>query len=118
MRPEERIDNFLRILGEEWKRQGVDLRFTQFLINNGIEDLGILYNFEENEFIETAFPHIPPREYMFWGTRGISGDQPLTYIVVKDLETDHIQAILANIKVMWPEIRACLENELKLRLET
>ena len=34
------------------------------------------------------------RQYLEWGTRGKDGDQPLTYKKLKDLDTDHIKAIL------------------------
>ena len=33
---------------------------------------------------------------VLWGTRGIKGDQPLKWILLKDAETDHLEAILKN----------------------
>lgn len=42
--------------------------------------------------IEDPFTTI--REAFHWGTRGIDGKQPLTWKALKDLDTDHIKAIL------------------------
>lgn len=39
-------------------------------------------------------PHETRREWFHWGTRGKDGRQPLTWKPLKDLSTDHIQAIL------------------------
>ena len=39
-------------------------------------------------------PHEVRREWFHWGTRGKDGRQPLTWKPLKDLDTDHIQAIL------------------------
>ena len=39
-------------------------------------------------------PHSVIREVFKWGTRGIDGKQPLKFVVLKDMTTDHIEAIL------------------------
>ena len=39
------------------------------------------------------------REVVTWGTRGKDGRQPLTWIKLKDLADDHIQAILKTQKL-------------------
>lgn len=39
------------------------------------------------------------REHFTWGTRGKDGRQPLTWIKLKDLADDHIQAILKTQKL-------------------
>lgn len=116
MRPTERIDNFLRILGKEWKKQGSDLRFTQFLYNNGMTGLGgVEYYVEEDDILNKGFPDVEPREYLFWGTRGINGNEILKYTLIKDLDTDHIEAILANVKSIAPLHKETMEKELKSR---
>jgi len=43
-------------------------------------------------YVGDDFNHI--RAGFSWGTRGVNGDQPLKYVPMKDLDTDHIQAIL------------------------
>lgn len=116
MRAEERIDNFLRILGEEWKKQGVDLRFTQFLYNNGMNGLGgHEYYLEEEDILAKGFPDVEPREYLFWGSYGKDGKQPLKRVLIKDLATDHIEAILANVPSIAVKHKETMINELKRR---
>lgn len=60
-------------------------------------------------------PHEMIRESMHWGTRGVNGDQPLKYIPLKDMDTDHIQACLDTQKFMHPHFRVAMQNELKYR---
>jgi hypothetical protein len=116
MRDANRIDNFLRLLGEEWHKQGEDLRFTQFMFNNDLSDFnGFLYHMEEHKVLEKFFPDINPREYTYWGTYGKSGKDPIKFILVKDLETDHIQAILTTVPSIKPSLKETLQNELILR---
>jgi len=118
MRNPERIDNFLRLLGEEWKKQGTDLRFTQFMFNSGFDinnDLnGSLYYWEEDEILQ-FFPDINPIEYLYWGTQGKDGKQPLTFVLIKDLATDHLRAILANVSQIGDLHKETIINELKQR---
>ena len=57
------------------------------------------------------------RKTLAWGTYGKSGDQPLTYILLKDMETDHIQACLDNVQAMYPQVRNAMQNELEFRNE-
>ena len=60
-------------------------------------------------------PHEIIREAMHWGTRGVNGDQPLKYIPLKDMTTDHIQACLDTQYSMHPHFRVAMQNELKYR---
>jgi hypothetical protein len=50
-----------------------------------------------------------------WGTYGKEGDQPLKFITIKDMETDHIHAVLENVRAIQPALRLCMVNELKYR---
>jgi len=98
MRSEGRIDAFLNALGKEWKRQGVDLRFAQFMVNNGLSNLDALYQYEEAEIMEGNFPDIDQREYKMWGTYGKDGNQVLKHSPIMSMNTDHIEAILRDVK--------------------
>ena len=64
-----------------------------------------VYNFDPHDFI---------REHFSWGTYGINGDQPLKYVILKDMNTDHINAIL-EIQKLHDFVRKILEDELKFR---
>ena len=65
--------------------------------------------------VYTTDGHDKVREVLKWGTYGINGDQPLTYIALKDMNTGHIQACLdtvPHIHLVWKQ---AFEEELKLR---
>lgn len=54
------------------------------------------------------------REYCAWGTRGKDGSEPLHWVKVKDLSTEHIKAILeGGIAYEW--MQKILKDELAWR---
>ena len=55
------------------------------------------------------------RECFKWGTRGIDGKQPLTWLVLKDMATDHVEAILETQTGLRDHIRQVFINELNYR---
>lgn len=59
-------------------------------------------------------PHEVIREAFKWGTRGIDGKSPVTWVVLKDLTTDHIQAIL-DTQNLSDYIIKIFNDELKFR---
>lgn len=60
-------------------------------------------------------PHNVQREVLTWGTYGKNGDQPLKLISIKDMETDHIEAVL-NRCMVSPVIKNCMKKELEERI--
>ena len=59
--------------------------------------------------------HDKVREVVKWGTYGKDGNQPLTYILLKDMSTEHICACLENVPSMHPAYKESFKEELKLR---
>jgi len=59
--------------------------------------------------------HMVAREHLTWGTMGKNGDEPLEYKPIKDLETDHIVAILKTQKNILEQLRLCFVYELLYR---
>jgi len=55
------------------------------------------------------------REVMTWGTRGINGDQPLTYVKLKDMSTTHIARTLSNVPGILPHFIRSFYDELARR---
>ena len=55
------------------------------------------------------------REVFKWGTRGKDGKQPLTYVPLKDLTTEHIEAILDTQTHIQEHIRKIFLDELSFR---
>lgn len=49
---------------------------------------------DTSEYWVPGMPHSRLREVLHWGTRGRDGKQPLVFKALKDLEADHIEAIL------------------------
>jgi len=59
-------------------------------------------------------PHDVQREFLTWGTYGKGGDQPIQYKRIKDMDTEHIEAVLSEC--MPSKVRrVCMENELLYR---
>ena len=59
--------------------------------------------------------HSVIREVFKWGTYGIDGKQPLTYVILKDMSWDHIEAILETQTQLREHIRQVFVNELDYR---
>ena len=64
-----------------------------------------------------ADPHLVVREKVTWGTYGKEGDQPLSYIAISNMETEHLQAVLDTQKRMYPQVRDLMQAELEYRNE-
>ena len=59
--------------------------------------------------------HEIDRELITWGTRGITSDQPVVLKKLKDLHTNHINAILITQAHITIPLRKYFENELEYR---
>ena len=60
-------------------------------------------------------PHSKIRDHFCWGSRGKLGDEPLHYIILKDMEDGHINAILETQHHIQEYIRKVFEDELHVR---
>lgn len=56
------------------------------------------------------------REAFHWGTRGRQGNQPLKWVPLSQLDTDHIEAILETQTQLPSYRRVLFENELAYRV--
>lgn len=61
--------------------------------------------------------HEEIRERLKWGTYGINRDEPLHWILLKQMTTEHIEKILETQKHIRPYVKVVFENELKYRKE-
>lgn len=59
-------------------------------------------------------PHEVQREVLKWGTYGKSGREPLRKVAIKDMETDHILAVLGECTPTLV-LKNCMLQELKYR---
>jgi len=61
--------------------------------------------------------HLTRRSAVHWGTRGKDGKQPLVYKLLKDLDSDHIEAILKTQHQISDFYREIFKEELKYRFD-
>ena len=61
-------------------------------------------------------PHERQRELLTWGTYGKDGNQPLSYICIGDMDTEHLEIVLKITGNLCPIRRACMTEELRERL--
>ena len=61
--------------------------------------------------------HLTRRSAVHWGTRGKDNKQPLTYKPIKDLDSDHIEAILRTQTQLSEFYKEVFKNELKYRFD-
>lgn len=57
------------------------------------------------------------RQHFRWGTYGKDGDQPLRRVILADMSTNHIEAILETQEHIQASTRKFFEEELKYRAE-
>lgn len=112
-----KIGKFLNIIKKEWKRQGPDLRFCQFMFNNGLGDMGgIVYHLEEDELIKRWFPDVDPATYYLWGSYGVDRKRKLPkYDLICNLTSDHIENILKNVPTISDRYRKIFNDVLEKR---
>ena len=61
--------------------------------------------------------HVTRRTALHWGTRGKDGKQPLLFKALKDLDSDHIEAILKTQHQLSEFYKNVFKEELKYRFE-
>ncbi len=61
--------------------------------------------------------HLTRRSALHWGTRGKDGKQPLTYKPIKNLDSDHIEAILRTQHQLSEFYKEVFKEELKYRFD-
>lgn len=62
--------------------------------------------------------HETRRNTLQWGTYGFTGKDPLRFVSISDMNTDHIKAVLKNVPNISPIYKSTLKKELKYRLNS
>ena len=95
-----------------------DKNGEEYMVDGGTDYLR--RNMNKEPFIELSMelpqPHELMREELHWGSYGKNGDQPLKRIKIKDMETEHIEAVLKMCRVN-PLHREVMQKELEFRDE-
>ena len=74
-----------------------DANGKEYMVDGGLDYLRRIVHDDapaEELSVYSDAPHAVIREVFKWGTRGKDGKQPLKFVVLKDMTTDHIEAIL------------------------
>lgn len=70
----------------------------------------------ENLCVYSDDPHEKKREAFFWGTYGPNGEyHPVKWLLLKDMEIDHIEAILDNQRFLPDHIKDMFIDEIEYR---
>ena len=96
----------------------VDKNGKEYMVDGGLEYLRRNIHddapYEELSVYDDA-PHVEIREAFKWGTRGKDGKQPLKFVPLKDLTTEHIEAILDTQSHIADYVRKLFISELNFR---
>jgi len=93
-----------------------DQRLTQVLVNIGIVSNleGAWYYIEETAYILEK-KILKPEQILFWGSYGKSENEKLHHILIKNMDTVHIEACLSTQKNMNPLYKKAMTNVLRKR---
>lgn len=97
----------------------LDKNGEEYMVDGGLDYLR--RNVPKNRASELSvyeddpFPLI--RRTFHWGTRGKDGKQPLKWVPLIDLDTDHIKAILETQKQVPEHLLNIFKQELEVREE-
>jgi len=95
-----------------------DANGKEYMVDGGLDYLRRNIHedapYEELSLYSDAY-HQLIRQAFKWVTRGIDGKQPLTWLVLQDMATDHIEAILETQTQLRDHIRQVFINELNYR---
>jgi len=96
----------------------IDANGKEYMVDGGLDYLRRNIH-DDAPYIELSVmcnaDHSVIREVFKWGTYGIDGKQPLTYVILKDMSSDHIEAILETQTHLRDHIRQLFVNELNFR---
>lgn len=94
-----------------------DKNGKEYMLDGGNEYVRCSANGDEEVItITTDDPFEVQREYFCWGTRGKDGRQPLVWKPLKDLDTEHIEAILdTQTQINGTYVQDLMEQELQYR---
>lgn len=90
-----------------------DKNGMEYMVDGGLDYLRRTI-YDEHPYVELSLTEEDPieviREYFDWGTYGKDGKQPLRRILLKDMEDEHIQAILDTQRLM-PQVKEMFIRE-------
>jgi len=93
-----------------------DANGKTYMLDGGLDYIRCSAHKDQNSLsVFSDDPHEVQREHIDWGTYGIKGDQPLSYVTIAEMHTDHIKAVLLTASRIAPGIYNCMKTELEQR---
>jgi len=94
----------------------LDANGKTYMIDGGLDYVRCSANGDEiHHCVWDDDPFDKVRKAVEWGTYGINGDQPLRWVRLCDMETDHINAVLKNVPSIGDSYARAFRLELELR---
>ncbi len=94
-----------------------DANGKEYMVDGGLDYIRRSANGDEIDLcLHDDEPHEVQRDVLTWGTYGINGDQPLQYKTIADMDTGHLEAVVAMSGVCPVRIK-CMQKELEFRNE-
>lgn len=94
----------------------LDQNGKEYMVDGGLDYIhSSAHGDEEYLTLTIDDDHERVRDFVTWGTYGIDGKQPLTFVRLKDMDTDHIKKVLETQAQMRPALRIAMQNELDYR---
>jgi len=102
----------------DYKTHTDEISGLEYMVDGGLSYIRCSTHADQVDLsIRTSDGHEIVREAATWGTYGPKGDQPKTYVSVRDMDTAHIYAVIADCPYMYPQMRQAMLNELDYRNE-
>ena len=96
----------------------LDANGKQYMLDGGLDYVRSSANGDEWMLtICSDDPHEVIRDAVKWGTYGKNGDEPLKYVAISDMSTQHLQACLDTVKTMRPALYKVMQDEVEYRDE-
>ncbi len=97
-------------------REHVDANGKTYMVDGGLAyHRASAHGDEKYLNVWDTDPFIEVREAVEWGSYGINGDEPLKWNRLCDMSTDHIEAVLKNVKTIGDTYRKAFNLELEYR---
>ena len=97
-------------------REYTDSNGKQYMVDGGLDYIRTTIHDDQLDlavYLEDG--HNAVRDAAEWGTFGQRGNQPLRYVKIKHMDTDHLKAVLDTVHQLHPNLRTAMEDELNYR---
>jgi len=98
-------------------KEHTDANGEWYMIDGGVDYVKSSVNNFRAQYISltTESSHMEIREHFGWGTYGKDGKEPLHEVILKNMETVHIEAVLRTQTRLGPHITKLFVDELVFR---